>query len=163
MITTKDWVYAGVIAALLAAFGVYTVHERHVGEHKIEAADARVVAAQIVHNTEVDHVVQTKVAAAVADYESLAPIPVAAVVPVLVCHASGSGPVLQSRGAPSAGNGKRIAVPTPAATADAGFNPAPAISADGSAADEEIEHLQKKITLLQALVQTYQGAGLVAK
>lgn len=54
LIPVKDWVYAGLILTLLAGFGAYTIHERHVGEVKVEAANAKTAAAQIVHNTEVE-------------------------------------------------------------------------------------------------------------
>jgi len=38
LVPIKDWVYVGVIVALLTAFGIYTVHERHEGEaHEIAA------------------------------------------------------------------------------------------------------------------------------
>jgi hypothetical protein len=42
------------VAVLLAAFGLYTLHERSVGEQKIEKADATVVAKAEVHNTQVE-------------------------------------------------------------------------------------------------------------
>jgi hypothetical protein len=42
------------VVVLLSAFGLYTLHERHVGEAKIEKADATVVAKAKVHNTELE-------------------------------------------------------------------------------------------------------------
>lgn len=42
------------VVVLLSAFGLYTLHERHVGEAKIEKADAAVVAEAEVHNSQVE-------------------------------------------------------------------------------------------------------------
>jgi hypothetical protein len=155
----KDWKYFAIIGALLGVIA-YIYHD---GEKHIERADAKVAAAQIVHNSEVQNVIKAKVAAAVADYSALAPIPVPARVPVLVCQSPGSGVVPQSQAAASGSNSEGASVPTRATGAYAGFNPAPAVSATGSKADAEIEHLQKKIILLQALVSAYQDGGLVEK
>src|ERR1700723_3265984 len=68
LVPVKDWIYAGIIASLLVAFGWYTLHERAIGEKKIEAADAKVVAAQVVHNEEVENVVKSKLSDALKDY-----------------------------------------------------------------------------------------------
>jgi hypothetical protein len=41
MIPFKDWIYGGVIVALLAGFGWYTVHERNLGAaHEVAALQA---------------------------------------------------------------------------------------------------------------------------
>lgn len=38
MVSIKDWLYAGLIVALLGGFGWYTIHERSIGEaHEIAA------------------------------------------------------------------------------------------------------------------------------
>jgi hypothetical protein len=155
----KDWKYLAVIAILLGAVG-YIYHR---GEQHIELADKKVEAAQVIHNQKVDNEIKAKVAAAVADYDALAPIPVPAAVPRLVCVASGSGPVPEGGQAARRGNGAGAGVPVGTKSADEGFNPAPAVSATGTAADEEIEHLQKKIKLLQGYVAALQAGGLVAK
>lgn len=49
----KDYIYAGVILTLLIAFGVYTSHERGIGEAKIKAQDAALAAAALQHNKDV--------------------------------------------------------------------------------------------------------------
>ncbi|HEY5212260.1 MAG TPA: hypothetical protein VIJ38_04480 [Acidobacteriaceae bacterium] len=41
LIPFRDWVYLGIIAVLVIGGITFTVHERHIGEQKIEAADAR--------------------------------------------------------------------------------------------------------------------------
>ena len=163
LVPVKDWIYAGIIASLLVAFGWYTLHERAIGEKKIEAADAKVVAARVVHNEEVENVVKSKLSDALKDYELAPIVPVAAAIPKLVCYSSG-GSALSGRGGPvSAGDGAGVAVPAAAAATDAGFDPAPAISADGLDADKEILRLRAKVKLLQDTVRAYQAGGLVAQ
>ena len=39
LVPLKDWLYAGIIAALLICFGLYTGHEREVGAARILEAD----------------------------------------------------------------------------------------------------------------------------
>jgi hypothetical protein len=163
LVPLKDWIYVGIIVTLLAAFGVYTVHERHIGEAKIEASDKKVADAQIVHNKEVEDVVATKLSAAIKDYDALSPIPVPRAVPVLVCRTSGGSAVPSGKGAVTGGDVAGAGVSVGAEHTDAGFDPAPAISDTGTAADKEIVHLQKKIKLLQDTIAAYQAGGLVAK
>lgn len=155
----RDWKYLVIIAALLGGIG--WIYGR--GEAHVKAADAKVAAAQIVHNTEVSNEIKAKVAAAVADYDALAPIPVPAAVPRLVCLASGSGPVREGAAPARGGDVAGASVPVNSKSADEGFDPAPAVSATGTAADAEIEHLQKKVKLLQGYVAALQSGGLVAK
>jgi len=161
LVPLKDWIYGGIIVALLAGFGWYTVHERHIGEAKIEASDKKVADAQIVHNKEVEDVVATKLSAAIKDYDALSPIPVPRSVPVLVCSTSGGSDVPSGESAVAGSNG--AGVPIGAGQPDAGFDPAPAVSVTGTDADKEIVHLQKKIKLLQDTIAAYQAGGLVAK
>lgn len=52
LIPTKDYIYAGLIAALLIAFGVYTHHERTIGADQVRVADAKLTAAQTALATE---------------------------------------------------------------------------------------------------------------
>jgi hypothetical protein len=163
LVPLKDWIYGGIIVALLAAFGVYTVHERHIGEARIEASDKKVADAQIVHNKEVEDVVASKLSAAIKDYDALSPIPVPRSVPVLVCSTSGGSDVPSGESAVAGSNGAGAGVPVGAGQSDAGFDPAPAVSATGTDADKEIAHLQKKIKLLQDTIAAYQAGGLVAK
>lgn len=53
MLPIKEWLYIGAIIAILSAFSWYTYHERSVQHQKDIAADARVVAAQQIHDKEV--------------------------------------------------------------------------------------------------------------
>jgi hypothetical protein len=155
----KDWKYFAIIALLLCAVG-YIYHR---GEQHVEASDAKVAAAQIIHNQKVDDEIKANVKAALADYDALAPIPVPATVPRLVCVATGGGAVPEGGQAASGSNGAGASVPISTAPASQGFDPAPAVSATGTRTDAEIEHLQKKIKLLQDLVHAYQDGGLVGR
>jgi hypothetical protein len=97
LIPVKDWVYGGIIAALLVGFGWYTVHERHEGAEKILAADKKLadtVAAKdkiIADNAQLELV-------DVGNHEKLAlaapPIPDAG----LVCQSSSSPTVAANSG-----------------------------------------------------------------
>ena len=155
LVPLKDWIYAGVIAALLAGFGWYTVHERHAGEQKVEAADAKAVAAQTKANAEKESYAQSQIAKALADYKASVAAPVAGPVPQLVCRnaARGSGNVPNNAGA-SGGSNDGSAVPEPSDGPP--FDPAPAVIADGRDADAQI-------ALLQKYIATCQAAGLCQK
>lgn len=59
-IPLKDWLYVGCIAVLLAGFASYTVHERHVGEAKIEKKDAALRAAATALNTASENLADIK-------------------------------------------------------------------------------------------------------
>jgi hypothetical protein len=155
----KDWKYLLAIGVLLGAVGyVYRKGEVH-----IEAADKKVVAARVIHNEEVNSVVQTKVAAAVKEYDELSPIPVPITVPKLVCLAPSGGALLPGTKAASGSNDAGTGVSVSSAPSGQGFDPAPAVSADAEAADVEIDHLQKKVKLLQEFIAALQDAKLVAK
>ncbi len=155
----KDWKYLLIIAMLLGAVG-YVYHR---GEAHVQAADARAAAAQIVHNSEVENVIKAKVDAAVAEYDALTPVAVPEPVPMLMCHATGSSNVPASPSSAGSGDATGATVPVSTEKADAGFDPAPAVSETGTAADEEIAHLQAKVLLLQEMIRAYQDGGLVAQ
>jgi len=53
LIPVKDWIYAGIIAALLGTFAWYTHHERVIGEQKIETADKKVADAAAATQTKI--------------------------------------------------------------------------------------------------------------
>jgi hypothetical protein len=163
LIPIKDYVYGAVIIALLTGFGWYTFHERAVGEKKIEMADAKIAAAQIIHDQEVATRVKAELDTALANYETPTAPPPPAPVPVLVCHKTGGSNLPGGPGPVAASNGAGTNPAAPAAQADAGFDPAPAVSADGTAYDALIDHYLAKIKLLQQTVKAYQDGGLVAK
>lgn len=81
-IPLKDYVYLGAIIVLLIAFGLFVHHERVIGEQKVEAADAKAVAAQVQR----DETIQAAAAVATAinegAYDHAITTPVAAVAPI---------------------------------------------------------------------------------
>jgi hypothetical protein len=85
LLPLKDWVYLGVILALLAAFGGYTIHERRAGAaHEITAlqkssakltadADKKIATLTAAHAATVEQVVKendAKIAAANTEHSS---------------------------------------------------------------------------------------------
>jgi hypothetical protein len=158
-LSPKTWLHiAFAVAVLSAAAWIY-----HKGEQHDAAATTKLAQAAIVHDTEVQNVVKSKLADALKDYELAPVVPVATHIPSIVCYSSGGSTVPGGRGPASASDGAGAAVPSAPAAADAGFDPAPAISRDGLIADTEILRLKAKVTLLQQMVSAYQDAGLVAR
>lgn len=148
LVPFRDWVYLGAIVALLITFGVYTHHERAIGEHKIEAVDAKLAAAQRQHNQKVEDNAQSDIGASVAQYNVSVGGPLAPV-PVLVCNrAPGPAAVRDHAGAPAASDG-RASVP---AESTVPFDPAPAVINDARDADAQV-------TLLQSYIRACQKAG----
>lgn len=149
LIPFRDWVYLGAFVALLIAFGVYTHHERVIGEQKVEAVDAKLAAAQVQLNKKVEANAQSDIKSSVAQYNASVSAPIASV-PVLVCRsaASGSDTVRGHAGATGASNGA-ARVP---AESTVPFNPAPAVINDARDADAQV-------TLLQSYVRACQKAG----
>lgn len=165
-----DMIWLGIILSALGGVGiawrVHNVHEQQIGRDIQDKADKKVADAAIIHNEEVEKLVKQRLADAVAAYLAANPPAPPAAVPDIVCRRT----VAPARGAVpgrgqtvAAGNGAGAAVPLGTAQTDVGFDPAPAISADGTAADAEIAHLLAKIKLLQDTIAAYQAGGLVAK
>lgn len=165
-----DLIWLGIILSALGGVGiawhVHNVHEQEIGLQKQQAADKKVADAAIVHNKEVEDLVAKRLAAALAVYQAAQPIAPPAPLPGIVCRHTVApvGSVLPSgQGSVAGSHGTGASVPVGAAQVDAGFDPAPAVSATGTAADEEIAHLLAKIQLLQDTIAAYQAGGLVAK
>jgi hypothetical protein len=96
LIPVKDWIYAGIIAALLGTFAWYTHHERVIGEQKIETADKKVAdaAAQHVHDVQtIAAATQTKIGETYA--QTLATPPAPAPV-VRLCHVASASRAMSS-------------------------------------------------------------------
>lgn len=157
--TPKEWLFA--IALVL--LGAYTLYIYRDGEKHIEAANAKVATAQIIHNEEVESRVKVALADALKQFQATPPPPPPAAQPNVVCYAPDSGKVPDRGLTVKGGDGAGGSVSFSTAKPDAGFDPAPAVSADGQRADAEIIRLHAKVTLLQRTVQAYQAAGLVLK
>ena len=110
LVPLKDWIYGAIIVALLAAFGVYTVHERHIGEQKIEAADARAAKAQAVKVQTTEHTAQESVNASVKTYQAAVAAP-SLPAPRILCHGVQAGHSAVPGHAASAGSCSGWATP----------------------------------------------------
>jgi hypothetical protein len=150
LIPLKDYVYGAIIAGLLISFGAYTLHERHVGEQKIETAVADAVATQQAKNKAVESTALGEVNVAVQKYIVAVAAPSVAA-PHIVCHASSGGAVSGATGSSGAGDGSS-AVP---AESTVPFDPAPGILANDKQADAQV-------TLLQSYVRACQAAKICA-
>jgi hypothetical protein len=150
LIPGRDWLYLGLLVVCGIAFWTYTAHERSVGKAEIVAADQKAVAAQTIHDNEVDVRANTLVTKALNDYKATVATPIApSSIPKLVCRQSrGSSSVPPNGGAPS---GSNDSTQVPAESDGPPFNPAPAVVQDGRDADAQIILLQQYITTCQQL------------
>lgn len=102
LIPTKDWIYGGVVVALLAGFGWYTVHERNIGKaHEVALVtkQAAIQAAFAKEQTDRGH--DNALAAESLEVSITSSRPVADA-PHLVVHQCTSAPVAAVRTAGSA-------------------------------------------------------------
>lgn len=159
LIPIRDWCYIAVIAALLAFGGTWYVKHNHaeqkIGEQKVEAADAKAVAAQTVRNQKVESNAQDAINAALAEYDASISAPPAVQPPRIVCHgavAAGGRAVPGHAGASGAGDGSAV---VPESTGPE-FDPSKHVLSVGQAADAQV-------TLLQNYVRACQAAGLCKK
>lgn len=151
LVPVKDWIYAGIIAALLALFGVYTVHERHIGEQKIETADARVVSAEKARDQAIQATALSEINVSVQKYQAAVTAPTVSV-PSIVCHAALSGAVSGAAGSPGTGHDSSDV----SESTGPDFDPAQHVLEVGRQADAQV-------TLLQDYVRACQQAGLCKK
>lgn len=161
LIPIKDWFYAGIIAILLVGFGWYTHHERNIGRQSIELRDKKLADAQAAKNKETEDEISKGIQDALDKWKQDHPIPRPAPIPHLVCHPTDSVQRPAGESTASSGNGTGAGIPISPERVDEGFNPAPAVSATGTAADVEIVRLKSKVTLLQDTIKAYQNGGLV--
>lgn len=146
LVPLKDWLYCGAILVLLAGFVTYTVHERHIGEQKIEAADAKVVAAQTAANKASEEKANASIAESVQEFNAAVAAPTLPV-PQLLCRPASGGGAVPSR-APAPGPSDDTSV-GPEATGPS-FDPSERVLAVGRDADAQIVLLQNYIRALQA-------------
>lgn len=163
LIPLKDYIYGAVIIAILSIFGWYTHHEREIGRQQIEAKDKVLVEAQKTKNKEIEDGISKGIKAALEKWNEAHPVPPPAPAPRIVCHAATTvASVRPKRGSSSDPvNGAGTGISVSPESIDEGFDPAPAVSSTGTAADTEIVRLKAKVTLLQDIVKAYQNGGLV--
>lgn len=94
LVPVRDWLYAAVIAVLLAFFGWFTVHERDEGRAVILAADKKLADAVAEKNLLKEQAAQAASNQVSQVYEKAIAVPAVGDLG-LVCHAPGSAPVSQ--------------------------------------------------------------------
>lgn len=147
MIPAKDYVYGAVIVALLAAFGAYTVHERHEGAAHIAAADAKAATAEAAKNQAITDAAQAASNQVIQTYEKAVAIPPVADLG-LMCKSPGSRELPQAPG--DSGRADAAA----ARTDGPSYDPSGAALTIGRDADAKIVALQDEI---HALVSAMNG------
>lgn len=146
LIPLKDWVYGGIIAALLVGFGVYTHHERVIGETKEVAAVTKVADKAEAKVTAANVAAQTTETTNAKTYDQTVAAP-----PVLdlgvVCQRihAGSDQVSQAGSVPTSGVGEQQAD----STVGPSFDPSGAALTRGLDADAQITYLQGRVHELE--------------
>jgi hypothetical protein len=105
LIPGKDLAYGAIIVALLAAFGAYTIHERHIGAAH-ETAALKASSAKLQAETDKKTAdLQARANMAEQAYEKEHLLTVNQPVPVVrVCHNANSGSVVSNAGPAKPGN-----------------------------------------------------------
>lgn len=150
LIPFKDWVYGAIIASLLVAFGVYTHHERVLGEQKIVAIDAKAAAAaEAKVKAATDAAQLTEIHNAVV-YKQIISSPLVADTGLVCKRAAAPGSTV-----PPAGSGSGAAAGSPVADSGSGsaFDPSGAILTRGRDADAQISYLQNRVKELEGQME----------
>lgn len=137
LIPLKDWIYAGIIAALLGLFGWYTVHERNIGKADVVAVDNKAAAKQVAHNVVVESTALETINVIAQKYSASIASPIADSPHVIVRY------VTRPAGAVPAAAGSACSAPSTADvsatdTTDIG----PGLDTAGRDADAEVIALQ---------------------
>lgn len=136
--------YVDIAAAIIVLLFLAWVFRE--GEKRIEAADARVVAAQVIHNEEVNQRAESAIQAAQDHFRALYASPPIAPVHVSVCNAPGPGP-LSSPSADIAG--ADAAADVPAAVGQ--------VRDIGPETDHLFDQADAQIEALQAIIRAQQA------
>jgi hypothetical protein len=146
LVPLKDWVYVAIIAALLGAFGWYTIHERDIQKAKDMAAAARAVAAANKKIQAVDATAQQTESSNAVTYKQAVAIP-----PIgdigLVCERTARNiPLPKTNGVTAAAAGNQSA---DSGSGPASFDPSGAILTRARDADAQIAYLQSRVKELE--------------
>jgi hypothetical protein len=102
MISIRVYLEIATVLFIAIVFGWYTMHERGVGEHKIEAADQKVVAAAEEHNASAEFIQKAADSAAESKLNAALNTPIGALPSVASLQPAPSpGPVPNARSNPS--------------------------------------------------------------
>jgi HAMP domain-containing protein len=101
----KDYLYLGIILALIAGFGWYTYHERSIGRAQIEASDAKLAAANKERNDALTTTAALANSVSQKDYDHVVSVPVInAPVPNRLCKPASANLMPATPGAAGSGN-----------------------------------------------------------
>lgn len=146
LIPFKDWVYGGIIAALLVGFGVYTAHERHIGAENQAVKTARVAEKAEAQVQEVTVTAQKEELKSAKDFDQA----------VAAGPVSGIGIVCQRTGArrdqvPQAGSvtASRAGEQSTDGTEGRSYDPSGAVLTRTRDADAQIAYLQGRVHELE--------------
>lgn len=156
LIPIKDWIYGGIIAALLIGGGIawrkHDVHERAIGQQQIEAADAKLRAEVKKHNDDLQTAAADKSAAVEKQYESDIANPPATPAPSVVCVRPSSphrnAVSAATSGSSGAGKGAQPGVSGTANRSADQIDIGAPLTVIGKDADAQIKALQADIQLL---------------
>jgi hypothetical protein len=143
LVPVKDWIYGGIIAALLAGFGWYTLHERSVGAQKVVSADTKAAAVAEKRDAAITATAQAASTQIGNTYAKDLDTPVVAPPHVLCERPASTGSELPQTSSGAGGADGAPAVPGPGQV-DIG----PPLVAVGSDADDQVRALQAEIQVL---------------
>lgn len=149
LIPLKDWLYAGIIAALLGGFAYYTHHERSVGEAREVAAVAKVSAVAEAKVTAANTVAQTMETQDAKTFDETVAAPAVRDLGI-VCHRTGSDHVPQAAPLAAPGVGEQ---PTNGAVGST-FDPSGPLLERARVADAQIVYLQGRVHELESQMET---------
>jgi hypothetical protein len=141
LIPLKDWFYCTVICALLGGFVTYTIHERHIGEARIIAADTRAALVAQAKDKAIEAAAQDASNAIGVVYEKAVAIPSVADLGV-VCHAPARSQLSQ---APVNQSGATDSANSPVGPP---YDPTGPALTVGRNADSQIRALQDQLKVL---------------
>lgn len=159
LVPLKDWIYTGLIVALIAGFALFVHHERVIGEDTIKVADAKVVAARIAHNTKVEANAQATVTQIAQTYADVSSAPPAADAPHLWVQHSAPSSCTPSANAGTPGRTDGGSVLS-AEVSNAGEEPDPSAFDVGPQLDKSFEDADAQVTGLQDYIKACQTEGL---
>lgn len=154
LVPIKDYIYCGIIVALLVGFGLFVHHERVIGADTVKAADAKVVATQVTHNQKVEANAQVTVAQIATTYADVVSAPPAADAPHLWLRdtPSCSAPAANAS-TPSSTDGSADVPAVVSGTGESAYDFGPPL-------DRSFEDADAQVTGLQGYIKACQTAGI---
>jgi hypothetical protein len=146
LVPVKDWIYGGIIAALLAGFGYYTIHERDVQKAKDFAAAARAVAAANKKVGADNAQAQTTETSNALIYKQAVAIPPVGDLGIMCQHTGSSVSLSKADGVAATAAGNQSA---DSGSGPASFDPSGAILTRARDADAQIAYLQSRVKELE--------------